>query len=274
MAVFSFTADILIEVIRFLMYIIVCESFGSFFNLLPTFSKRSIMNTSGNVSKTFNARQILMVFTGNVPSSTAEIYRQINKLIKSGEITRIERNSYALGKIDVSPYSFDFSEIAESVSSMIETNYTDVKFTIFETRQFNEFMNLQIGKNTIIVSVEAGLENYIFQDLSKIYPGKVLLKPDIKTLWTYLQEDTIIIEKLPTEAPVSAVKKWMTVPEKFLVDLIADKILKTLITQSQLEYIFEGYLNHYQIDIKKMLRYARRRTCEDALKLQIKQYKE
>ncbi|MBQ8728406.1 MAG: hypothetical protein IJY83_07995 [Oscillospiraceae bacterium] len=232
------------------------------------------MNTSGNVSKTFNSRQILMVFTGNVPSSTAEIYRQINKLIKSGEITRIERNSYALGKIDVSPYSFDYSEIAESVSSMIETNYTDVKFTIFETRQFNEFMNLQIGKNTIIVSVEAGLENYIFQELSKTYPGKVLLKPDIKTLWTYLQEDTIIIEKLPTEAPVSAVKKWMTVPEKFLVDLIADKILKTLITQSQLEYIFEGYLNHYQIDIKKMLRYARRRTCEDALKLQIKKYKE
>ena len=30
MAVFSFIADILIEVIRFLMYIIVGESFGSF----------------------------------------------------------------------------------------------------------------------------------------------------------------------------------------------------------------------------------------------------
>ena len=30
MAVFSFTADILIEVISFLMYIIVGESFGSF----------------------------------------------------------------------------------------------------------------------------------------------------------------------------------------------------------------------------------------------------
>ena len=66
----------------------------------------------------------------------------------------------------------------------------------------------------------------------------------------------------------------MTVPEKFLVDLAADKILKALIAQSQLEYIYEGYLNHYQIDTKKMLRYARRRTCEDTLKLQIKQYKE
>ena len=125
-----------------------------------------------------------------------------------------------------------------------------------------------------MVSVESGLENYMFQDLSKAYPGKVLLKPDKETLWTYLQEDSIIIVKLPTEAPVSQEKKWMTVPEKFLVDLAADKILKALIAQSQLEYIYEGYLNHYQIDTKKMLRYARRRTCEDTLKLQIKQYKE
>lgn len=48
----------------------------------------------------------------------------------------------------------------------------------------------------------------------------------------------------------------MTIPEKFLVDLAADKILRDLIAQSQLEYISEGYLNHYQIDTKKMLRYA------------------
>ena len=36
---------------------------------------------------------------------------------------------------------------------MIESNYTNMNFTIFETRQFNEFMNFQIGKNTIMVSV-------------------------------------------------------------------------------------------------------------------------
>ena len=232
------------------------------------------MDTKGNVKKTFNSRQILKAFSGTVPSSSAEIYRQISKLIKSGDITRTDRNTYKLGATDLKPYSFDYSELAKAVAAMIESNYTDVNFTVFETRQFNEFMNLQIGKNTIMVSVESGLESYIFQDLSKAYPGKVLLKPDKETLWTYLQEDSIIIVKLPTEAPVSQEKKWMTVPEKFLVDLAADQILKALIAQSQLEYIYEGYLNHYQIDTKKMLRYARRRTCEDTLKLQIKQYKE
>ena len=86
-----------------------------------------------------------------------------------------------------------------------------MNFTIFETRQFNEFMNLQIGKNTIMVS----------------------------------------IVKLPTEAPASQEKRWMPIPENFLVDLAAEKILSALIAQSQLEYIYEGYLNHYQIDTKK-----------------------
>lgn len=86
------------------------------------------------------------------------------------------------GTTDVKPYSFDYSELTKDVATIIESNYTDVNFTIFETRQFNEFMNIQIGKNTIMVSVKSGLENYIFQDLSQAYPGKVLLKPDKETL--------------------------------------------------------------------------------------------
>ena len=64
-----------------------------------------------------------------------------------------DHNTYKLGTTEVKPYSFDYSELAKAVATMIESNYTDVNFTIFETRQFNDFMNLQIGKNTIMVSV-------------------------------------------------------------------------------------------------------------------------
>ena len=227
-----------------------------------------------NNTTSFTCNQIIRTITGSVPASSASIYRKINELIAAGTIVRTDRNTYTFGNESLKSYTFEYSELAKSVASMIETNYTDVNFTVFETRQFNEFMNLQIGKNTVLVSVESGLENYIFQDLSEKYPGKVLLKPTKEIMWTYLQENSIIINKLPTEAPKSASEKWMTVPEKFLVDLTADKILKALITPSQIEYIYEGYLNHYQIDIKKMLRYARRRTCEDTLKVYIEQYKE
>jgi len=230
------------------------------------------MKNSDFTNASFTSNQILKTITGEVPSSSAAIYRKINELIADGTIVRIARNAYALKNGNLKSYTFDYSELAKSAASIIETNYTEVNFTVFETRQFNEFMNLQIGKNTVLVSVESGLENYIFQELSEKYPGKVLLKPNTETMWTYLQAESIIIGKLPTEAPKSADEKWMTVPEKFLVDLAADKILKALIAQSQIEYIYEGYLNHYQVDIKKMLRYARRRTCEDTIKLYVEKY--
>lgn len=232
------------------------------------------MNNSTPTNTSFNSHQILKKITGTVPFSSASIYRKINELISKGIIVRTDRNTYSFRNESLKAYTFDYSDLAKNVASMIETNYTEVNFTVFETRQLNEFMNLQIGKNTVLVSVESGLEAYIFQELSAKYPGKVLLKPDTETLWTYLQEDSIIIEKLTTEAPKSSKKKWMTMPEKFLVDLVADKTLKVLIVPSQIEYIYEGYLNHYHIDIKKMLRYARRRTCEDTLKRYIEQYKD
>lgn len=83
--------------------------------------------------------------------------------------TSRESRQEKTGTTDVKPppYSFDYSELTKDVAAIIESNYTDVNFTIFETRQFNEFMNIQIGKNTIMVSVKSGLENYIFQDLSQ-----------------------------------------------------------------------------------------------------------
>ena len=100
----------------------------------------AISNTS------FSSQQILKEITGNIPLSSAAIYRKINKLIAAGTIVRTARNTYAFVNENLKPYVFDYSELAKTVASIIETNYTDVNFTVFETRQFNEFMNLQIGK--------------------------------------------------------------------------------------------------------------------------------
>lgn len=72
-----------------------------------------------------------------------------------------DHNTYKPGTTDVKPYSFDYSELAKAVATIIESNYTDVNFTIFETRQFNEFMNLQIGKNTLMVSVVKLRRNFM-----------------------------------------------------------------------------------------------------------------
>ena len=92
------------------------------------------MNTSTITDASFTSHQILKTITGVVPSSSATIYRKINELIAAGTIIRTDRNTYTLGNKDIKPYAFDYSELAKSVASVIETNYTDVNFTVFEKK--------------------------------------------------------------------------------------------------------------------------------------------
>ena len=99
------------------------------------------MNTSAITETSFTSQQILKTITGVVPSSSATIYRKINELIAAETIIRTDRNTYTLGNKDIKPYLFDYSELARDIASLIETNYIDVNFTVFETRQFqNNFL--------------------------------------------------------------------------------------------------------------------------------------
>ena len=96
------------------------------------------MNTSAITETSFTSQQILKTITGVVPSSSAIIYRKINELIAAGTIIRTDRNTYTLGNKEIKPYLFDYLELARDIASLIEINYTDVNFTVFETRQFQK----------------------------------------------------------------------------------------------------------------------------------------
>ena len=52
---------------------------------------------------------------------------------------------------------------------------------VFELIQLNEFVNHLIGNNTIILSVESEMMDFVFMSLKDRYPGSVLLDPDLRT---------------------------------------------------------------------------------------------
>lgn len=54
--------------------------------------------------------------------------------------------------------------------------------------------------------------------------------------------------------------------EKLLVDLVADKFTSGLINNSETADIYEHCFKQYNIDVKKILRYARRRNAEKKIK--------
>lgn len=119
---------------------------------------KSLLYPSSRYSESIKLRRKLQYNLGRYVAEKDHIYE---------DLTGISARKDGNNRRQAPPYSFDYSELTKDVAAIIESNYTDVNFTIFETRQFNEFMNIQIGKNTIMVSVKSGLENYIFQDLSQ-----------------------------------------------------------------------------------------------------------
>ena len=168
--------------------------------------------------------------------SLASYKLKMQRLLESGEIARVGRN------YERHPF---------------------LEYRIFELVQMNEFLNHQIAHNAVFVFVEADLGDFVFETLKEKYPGKVLLNPSVKEYHLYWQDDLIIVGKLLTEAPKGKKAVWHTCLEKMLVDMTAEKVIKTTFSEAEYPGILEQAFQKYIIDESQMFRYAKRRHVKD-----------
>lgn len=140
--------------------------------------------------------------------SQASYKLKMQRLLESGEIARVGRNLYCIPD--------------------------NLEYQIFELVQMNEFLNHQIAHNAVFVFVEADLGDFVFETLKEKFPGKILLNPSVKEYHLYWQDDLIVVGKLLTETPKGKKEAWNTCLEKMLVDMTAEKVIKT--TFSEAEY--------------------------------------
>lgn len=182
----------------------------------------------------------------------------IAKMLLAGDIVRIGRNKYRVSG-PLKPYSFPHSHTAISVAEEIIAAHPHLDFRIFELIQLNEFVNHQIATNILFVSVEGGLEEDVFNTLWKGHKGSVLLKPSANELFRYMNEDMIVILKLPTESPKGISVFWDTRIEKMLVDIAVDKLLTKVVYAGEYPTIYRDAFRKYALDVNAMFRYARRR---------------
>ncbi|MDO5435604.1 MAG: hypothetical protein Q4G19_04465 [Clostridia bacterium] len=191
--------------------------------------------------------------------SEATFKATLTKLLRAGTIVRVGRNQYSVSDGRLNSYSHEYSAEAEKLADIVQQDFPFVRFTVFELIQLNEFVNHLIGNNTIILSVEAEMMEFVFASLKDRYPGAVLLDPDLRTYTQYWSENMIIIRRLITEAPAGAAEPWHTGIEKLLVDLWSDPILSDIISESEYPSIYEQAFEKYVVDESCMFRYASRR---------------
>jgi hypothetical protein len=161
---------------------------------------------------------------------------------------------------------------AEKLKKIVSHKFADLDFRIFELLQLNDFFNHQIAHNVFFLYVESDLGDFVFDLLRDKYPGKILISPSLTDIEKYVVDAIIIIEKLVSEAPKDKNIKSNMILEQLLVDLICDKIMRSLINIDEIPRVINSILNKYVIDQAKMFRYSRRRNVEKQLKMIVESY--
>ena len=192
-----------------------------------------------------------------VASDEAKAYA-LRKCLSENRIIRVAWNKYAVPN-EKKVYNHHYSDEAIRVAGFLQENYAALSFQIFEMTQLNSFVNHLIAHNTIFVSVEYELMDFVFDAMKEEYPGRILLKPSVDEYYRYVQDDEIIMNRLPSGTPKGLNEAWKSRLEKILVDIAIDKFISRLVPPSELHNIFEGSYERYMIDRSTMIQYARRK---------------
>ena len=212
----------------------------------------------------FDRQEIFRVLEEQYKGLSLASYKlKMQRLLESGEIARVGRNLYCIPDHQAPVYDYEYSELAVIIQKLICERHLFLEHRIFELVQMNEFLNHQIAHNAVFVFVEADLGDFVFETLKEKYPGKVLLNPSVKEYHLYWQDDLIIVGKLLTEAPKGKKAVWHTCLEKMLVDMTAEKVIKTTFSEAEYPGVLEQAFQKYIIDESQMFRYAKRRHIKD-----------
>lgn len=186
--------------------------------------------------------------------------------VKAGSFLRVARDRYVASTSGLVRYSWNYSDEVKALVAEIRATTNDLRFSVFEIRQLNEFVNHLFGQNTIFVSVADKAADFVFSNLQPTHVGKILLRPTADEFYRYQMDGTIVLLDLPTEAPGCSRSRWQCGIEKWLVDLFAEPLLKSLVSPSELPEILNAALGRYAVNESALFRYAKRRTADAVIR--------
>ena len=196
---------------------------------------------------------------------------RIYDLKKRNIIKSVRRGWYSISYKPV--YKPEVSSELLKLSKVITEHFKDLKYCIWETSWFNEFLQHQTSKRIILIEIEKGFEQDLYFQVKDNFRHEVYLNPHEKEIDLYITESQkpIVIKKLITRSPVSKQtvnKNKIITPqlEKILVDIFADEKLFYFYHGSELTHLFENAIKRYSINYTRLFSYAKRRDKEEGLK--------
>lgn len=200
-----------------------------------------------------------------------EIYKTENEktirnivgiLKRNNTIKEVEKNKYIIVTKNV--YKYNEENIENRIYKLIQKEYPKIDMIVWNTKILNEFTLHYAVNNYIIVEVEK-MAIELVVNLLKEHFGKKITVTTSKILSEnkemFLNEEQIIIVKqLISKSPLEKIenKKYITI-EKIMVDLYVDKLYISF-QGKELENIYENIFEKYDVNFKKLIKYASLRT--------------
>ena len=132
--------------------------------------------------KVFTHQDFAAAMSAQYKMTSPQIAYDLQKRIDAGNLIRIGWNQYTV-QTTKRRYTPHYSILADRIAGLIDKTFVGLNFQLFELVQLNEFINHQIAHNTVFVFVENDLQNYVFDTLKQSYPGRVMLRPNIKNYY-------------------------------------------------------------------------------------------
>ena len=183
-------------------------------------------------------------------------------MLESGDIVRVSRGIYqrATSHTEKKEYENCYTDSTKKIIRRLEKKYPLLEYRVWELCWLNEFFNHQIAHNKTFVEVEHEGCAFVYDYLFDMYQGKILLHPTSEEIVRYGIDGTIIVDRLISESPAGKPERYNVPLEKIIVDLFANKIIQTMVSQGDYPEAVTNMFRAYKINMPAIHRYARRRN--------------
>lgn len=195
----------------------------------------------------------------DIPQTT--VNWRIHSLVQKGEIQRIGKGLYRLGKTEL--FIPKISYKIKSISQLINKQFPFIRFCQWELFYINYFSQHLINFNILFVDVEKDAVDSVYYALKEQF-SKVML---ITNLYSDLSDfdNTIFVRPMASDSPIQKIQNsYMATLEKMLVDWATDKELLPF-QEKEIYTIIDSACEKYTINQSTMLRYAGRKNKKDKI---------
>jgi hypothetical protein len=213
------------------------------------------------INKQFTRKELIVYLKEQKQTvSPNAIWIQLDRLVKSNELVRVERSVYGMPSNTQKNFIAIVSDEHKQLSQKIKVQFPFVNFCVWSSNAIIPYMHHIPNLNYTYVDVERDVAESVFNFLNENSSKRIFLCPDHDDFNRYvIGTEAIIIRTLVSEAPMQVIDGINTPSiEKILVDVAGD-VEFDFMQGAEITYFYRNVAERHNINKSKLMRYATRR---------------